>query len=132
MVKTAIKVLLISIVVMSILVLLLLSPFIVAHISGQIHDNKVRNEVFQYVLAKKDSIELTSLEHRQYFEYTKWGFGDSGVNYGYFYSPHDEYQNYSRTYGNGYLRYGSPNSGVDWGYFEKICDNWYYYEDHYG
>lgn len=130
--RTAPKILIIVILVLLVFVLFLLSPFIAAHLLGRINDYKIRNEVSQYVLENKDSIELTDLGHRQYFEYAQWSFIDSGVIYGYFYSPHDEYQNYTRTYRNGYLRYGSPNSGEDWCYFEKICDNWYYYEEHYG
>ena len=102
------------------------------YITGQIERNQIRDEIFEYVSENKDEIELTDTEHRQYFEYADKGFIDAGVIYGYFYSPHDEYQNYTRTYRNGYLRYGSPNSGEDWCYFEKICDNWYYYEEHYG
>lgn len=130
--KAVLKILLIVIIVVSILFLLLLSPFIAADFLGRIQNNKIRNEIFEYVLENKDEIELTDMEHRQYFEYTEKGFIDSGIIYGYFYSPHDEHQNYTRTYRNGYLRYGSPNSGEDWCYFEKICDNWYYYEEHYG
>ena len=104
----------------------------VAYIAGQIESNQIRDEIFEYVIENKDELKQTDTEHRQYFEYAQWSFIDSGVIYGYFYSPHDEYQNYTRTYRNGYLRYGSPNSGEDWCYFEKICDNWYYYEEHFG
>ena len=104
----------------------------IVYIAGQIERNQIRDEIFEYVLENKDELEQTDAEHRQYFEYADKGFIDSGVIYGYFYSPHDEYQNYTRAYRNGYLRYGSPNSGEDWCYFEKICDNWYYYEEHYG
>lgn len=130
--RTAPKILIIVILVLLVFVLFLLSPFIAAHLLGRIKDYKIRNEVSQYVLENKDSIELTDLGHRQYFVYTEKGFIDSGIIYGHFYSPYDEYQNYTRTYRNGYLRYGSPNSGEDWCYFEKICENWYYYEEHYG
>ena len=123
--------------------LILISPLIlfygvffaglpVVYITGQIERNQIRDEIFEYVIENKDELKQTDTEHRQYFEYTDKGFIDSGVIYGYFYSPHDEYQNYTRTYRNGYLRYGSPNSGEDWCYFEKICENWYYYEEHYG
>ena len=123
--------------------LILISPLIlfygvffaglpVVYITGQIERNQIRDEIFEYVIENKDELKQTDTEHRQYFEYTDKGFIDSGVIYGYFYSPHDEYQNYTRTYRNGYLRYGSPNSGEGWCYFEKICKNWYYYEEHYG
>lgn len=107
-------------------------PLPIVYIAGQVERNQIRDEIFEYVIENKDELEQTDAEHRQYFEYADKGFIDSGVIYGYFYSPHDEYQNYTRAYRNGYLRYGSPNSGEDWCYFEKICDNWYYYEEHYG
>lgn len=126
------KVLLITFALLSILILVLLGSFIVAHFSGQSQDNKIRNEVVSYVLENKDKIAVDDTKTRQYFEYSRWHFSDAGVVYGYFYSPYDEYQNRTRAYRNGYLEYGTPNSGRDWCYFERICDNWYYYEEHFG
>ena len=120
---------------MSILLLalvLLVSPYLTIYLSGTIYDNRIRNEVFGYVIENKDSIELTDPDRRQYFEYYEWGFVDVGIIYGYFYSPYEECQDQTKDYRNGYLKYGAPYSGKDWCYFEKICDNWYYYEEHYG
>ncbi len=130
--KTAPKVLIIVILVSLVFVLLLLGPFIAAHLSGQSQNSKIRNEVFSYVLENKDNMAVDNTKARQYFEYSSWHFSDAGVVYGYFYSPYDEYLNRKRAYRNGYLEYGTPNSGRDWCYFEKICDNWYYYEEHFG
>ena len=133
--KIIVALLLIPVILISPLILfygVFFAPLPVVYITGQIERNQIRDEIFEYVIENKDDLEQTDAEHRQYFEYADKGFIDSGVIYGYFYSPHDEYQNYSTPYRNGYLRYGSPNSGEDWCYFEKICDNWYCYEEHYG
>ena len=115
-----------------ILLILLISPFVVAFISGEIQNNRIRRDVFEYVAEYKDSIELSDPERYQYFEYYELSFVDAGIIYGYFYSPNDEIQNQATDYRNGYLRYGTPYSGRDWCYFERICDNRYYYEEHYG
>jgi hypothetical protein len=101
-------------------------------IHGQVSNYRFRNDIYVYVHQHKDSIELVESEYKQSFVYYEWGFLDAGINYGYFYSPNDEYQNQTRAYRNGYLKYGTPYSGEDWCYFERICDNWYYYEEHYG
>ena len=68
----------------------------------------------------------------KYFEYYEWGFVDSGVIYGYFYSPDNQCVSYGIKYRKGYRSEGSPNYGNGWVYFEQICDHWYYYEEHYG
>ena len=110
----------------------LITVFAIAFVSGEVQHYQIRSEVFEYVDQHKESIELNNPEYPQYFEYTNWGYIDSGIIYGYFYSPHDEYESHNRPYRNGYLRYGTPYSGADWCYFEEICDDWYYYEEHYG
>ena len=68
------------------------------------------------MIENKASIEITRLDHRQYFGYYVWGFVDTGIFYDFFYSSYDEYNNQMKDYRNGYLKYGTPYSGVDWCY----------------
>ena len=55
--KAVLKILLIVIIVVSILFLLLLSPFIAADFLGRIQNNKIRNEIFDYVLENQAELE---------------------------------------------------------------------------
>ena len=113
------------------LLLLAIVP-VVAAISGNTQDRQIRTEIYEFVTENKDFIDLNNPEHIQYFEYYEWGFVDSGVIYGYFYSPDNQCVSYGSKYRKGYRSEGSPNYGNGWVYFEQICDHWYYYEEHYG
>lgn len=119
---------------------------------SSLQDWQTKNEIFDYVLENKDSIEIDAPFGHQAFHYTSTGSWDTEVNYGYYYSPEDAYLfthedplydesgiygvplslEYSTPYRNGYRDDGIYGDAQDWYYTEKICDNWYYYELHDG
>ncbi len=125
-----IPVVLLSPLIMFILLLAIL--FGAAFIAREVQHYEIRSEIFEYVEENRDSIELKSPEHTQYFIYAEDGFWDAGVIYGYFYSPVDENINGCEAYHGGFRYEGATSYGNGWVYFEEICDNWYYYEEHYG
>lgn len=112
----------------AVLLLLLLSPFLLAHILGKVEAIQVKQEIFDHVL-EAQSQPPSSFRS---FRYRLTGFGDAGAEYGCYYSPDDSYRNAGTPYKNGYLQYGRPNSGGDRYYHERICENWFYYERHFG
>lgn len=109
---------------------LLLSPFLSAHITGRVQNTRIKKEVFSYVLENRDRLAKTAPAGD--ILYTTAGFGDAGVEYGFFYSPGGQYELAGEASGSGRLQYGRPNSGGDWRYQEPICDDWIYYEEHFG
>ena len=113
-------------------VIVALSPFAAISIIGKVKNHKIRNEVFAYVLENKNNIELHDRNERQEFLYTATGLSIGGVEYGYYYSPDDDYFIKGESYKGGYRIYGIPDEPTDWYYTEKICENWFYYEIHDG
>lgn len=104
----------------------------ILYIAGQIERNQIRDEIFEYVLENKDDIKLENLARRQEFYYTSTGLSIGGVEYGYIYSPSNDYSYGGEKYRNGYRTYGIPDEDTDWYYEERICENWFYYEIHDG
>lgn len=100
--------------------------------AGQIESNQIRNEIFKYVLENKDEIELKNPALRQEFYYKSTGLSIGGVEYGYIYSPSNDYSYGGEKYRNGYRTYGIPDEDTDWYFEERICENWFYYEIHDG
>ena len=113
-------------------ILIMLSPFFVISILGNIQNSRIRNEVFSLVLETKDSIKLDDSNMSQEFFYTATGLSIGGVEYGYYYSPNDDYSIKGESYKRGYRTYGIPDESTDWYYTERICENWFYYEIHDG
>ena len=109
-----------------------LLPLPLIYISGHVERNRIRNEIFAYVLENRDSIELKNPNLQQDFFYTATGLQDGGVEYGYYYAPDDDYVLHGEPYRNGCRTYGVPDDDTDWYYSERICENWFYYEIHDG
>lgn len=61
------KKLIIGISVILLALLIILSPFFVISILGNIQNSRIRNEVFTYVLENKNSIELHDMSKSQEF-----------------------------------------------------------------
>ena len=111
---------------------ILLSPLIAVHVYGKFQNHRIRNEVFSLVFETKDSIKLDDVNQSQEFFYTATGLSIGGVEYGYYYSPNDDYSIKGESYKRGYRTYGIPDESTDWYYTERICENWFYYEIHDG
>ncbi len=127
-IRVIISMVLASLVLPTILILI----FLFGWIDGRIHDHITRCEVFEYVLKNKDRIELEDSSRYQEFFYSATGLQDGGTEYGYYYTPSDEYIYSEEPYRNGYRTYGIPDDASDWCYAERICENWFYYEIHDG
>lgn len=83
--KAVLKILLIVIIVVSILFLLLLSPFIAADFLGRIQNNKIRNEIFDYVLENQAELEQSISGGYKNFVYTTTGLTPTvSAEYGFF------------------------------------------------
>lgn len=121
------------------IIVILLAPLILLglllaglSILGEVQYCQIRNEIFSYVEENFDRIELTNPNGYQKFFYTATGLQDGGVEYGYYYTPDDDYVLSGEPYRNGYRIYGIPDDDTDWYYTERICENWFYYEIHDG
>lgn len=131
--KAVLKILLIVIIVVSILFLLLLSPFIAADFLGRIQNNKIRNEIFDYVLENQAELEQSISGGYKNFVYTTTGLTPTvSAEYGFFYSTSNNYGKYGYKYKTGYRMDAYLDDDFDWYYEERICENWYYYEIHDG
>lgn len=113
-------------------VTILLSPIMAISIYGKVQNFRIRNDVFAYVLENKNNIELHDKNDRQEFFFTATGLSIGGVEYGYYYSPDDDYSIKGESYKKGYRINGIPDEPTDWYYTERICENWFYYELHDG
>ena len=132
-VKAVLKILLIVIIVVSILFLLLLSPFIAADFLGRIQNNKIRNEIFDYVLENQAELEQSISGGYKNFVYTTTGLTPTvSAEYGLFYSTSNNNGKYGYKYKTGYRMDAYLDDDFDWYYEERICENWYYYEIHDG
>ena len=121
------------------IIAILLAPFILfsllfasLSIVSEVQRCQIRNEIFSYVQENLNNIELSNPNRSQDFFYTATGLQDSGVEYGYYYAPDDDYALHGEPYRNGYRIYGIPDDDTDWYYTERICENWFYYEIHDG
>jgi len=133
------------------LVLIFALPGMIGGLVGCIEQQKMRSDVFEFVLGNKDTIEVTAPHGKQAFHYNDTGSWDTSVYFGYYYSAEDNYlfiyedplwgggeygstisPNESRSYKKGIRIDGIFGDSIDWYYTEKICDNWYYYELHDG
>lgn len=126
------KKLIIGISVILLALLIILSPFFVISILGNIQNSRIRNEVFTYVLENKNSIELHDMSRSQEFFYTATGLSIGGIEYGYYYAPDNDYHLKGEPYKKGFRVFGIPDEPTDWYYTERICVNWFYYEIHDG
>lgn len=111
---------------------ILLSPIIAIYMYGKIQNSKIRNDVFEYVLENKDTIELKNKNESEEFLFTTTGLSIGGVEYGYYYSPDNDYSMTGEPYKKGYRINGIPDESTDWYYTERIYENWFYYEIHDG
>lgn len=121
------------------IIAILLAPFILfsllfasLSIDSEVQRCQIRNEIFSYVQENLNNIELSNPNRSQDFFYTATGLQDSGVEYGYYYAPDDDYALHGEPYRKGYRTYGIPDDDTDWYYTERICENWFYYEIHDG
>ena len=121
------------------IIAILLAPLILfcllrvsLQIFSEVQRCQIRNDIFSYVQENSDAIELTNSNSYQNFFYAATGLQDSGVEYGYYYAPDDNYALHGEAYRNGYRIYGIPDDDTDWYYSERICENWFYYEIHDG
>lgn len=133
------------------LVLFFALPGLVGGIVGSTEQQKIRSDVFRFVLENKGTIEVTAPHGNQAFHHTDTGSWDTSVYFGYYYSEEDNYlfiyedplwgggeygitisPNESKSYKKGIRIDGIFGDPIDWYYTEKICDNWYYYELHDG
>lgn len=133
--KIIVALLLIPVILVSPLILfygLFFASLPVVYIAGQIDRNQIRNEIFEYVMENKDAIELENPALRQEFYYKSTGLSIGGVEYGYIYSPSNDFSYGGEKYRSGYRTYGIPDEDTDWYYEERICENWFYYEIHDG
>lgn len=104
----------------------------IVYIGGQVERSHIRREIFSYVQENAEIIELNDPNNYQEFFYTATGLQDGGVEYGYYFSPNNEYTLQGDPYRKGYRIYGIPDDHSDWYYSERICENWFYYEIHDG
>lgn len=118
--------------VMLVFPILIASVLLYGWISVKIEDYTTRNQIIEYVLVNRDSIDVNNNGRYQGFTYSYRGNITAYVEYGYYYSPNDTYQWCDEPYRDGFRTYGVPDEKTDWCYNEKICDNWYYYEIHDG
>ena len=111
---------------------ILLSPIIAIYMYGKVQNFRIRNDVFEYVLENKDAIELKNKNESEEFIFTTTGLSIGGVEYGYYYSPYNDYSMTGEPNKKGYRINGIPDESTDWYYTERICENWFYYEIHDG
>lgn len=114
------------------LILLMCIGLAALSIFPEVQRLQIRNEIFTLVQENAQNIELSSSDSYQEFFYTATGLQDGGVEYGYYYSPDDDYCLQGEPYRRGYRTYGIPDDSTDWYYSERICENWFYYEIHDG
>jgi len=101
-------------------------------VSGKVQNYQIKNEIFEYVTSHKERITLEDPNKYQEFFYTATGLQDGGIEYGYYYTPNDDYILAKEPYRTGYRTFGIPDDKFDWYYEERICENWFYYEIHDG
>ena len=127
--KMAVVILLVPLILIILLLCIVLVGLSIFPVVQRLH---IHNDIFSHVQKNSKTIELINSTSYQEFFYTSTGLQDGSVEYGYYYSPDDDYCLQGEPYRNGFRTFGIPDDSTDWYYSERIFPNWFYYEIHDG